>query len=349
MSVATPAEKIRAAIDHISGPAMMPDSSDASQPPALGGVWRTPDEENYLSLASGRSLLLRDVPTSVPQWGPWLHWGTLKLNGLYINFCISRWIEEIAHPKPLPIPQGLAQPAALQLNLAIEQINHSSVEFPAVANLSNDDMEKVAGLVRPPMEQYLDRWVNYDRNIQEKFGRHAVPVIGKVHENWRRPRPQLAELHEHLAQYAASFSLERISTPTSDLYHVDKEDGRNVVRISGEPDILISLPEEDREYPRYYPGIVRIGSLEIQIDVNSLSSFRLDRPILGQSGIVIERVSLDMMTHPFSLRVKPQGKLPAGLDMDTADHAIQYMRIAWLKYLNNRLEKTSKRADVIII
>ena len=345
MSVVSEVDEIRSAVDR----RMAPDPRNANQPPALGGIWHTENENGYLSLDSAKLLLLRDAPPGGQQRGPWLHWGTLKLNRVFINFCISRWIEEIAPAKSLPLPKGLMQPAALQLNLAIEQINFTGINYPAIQDLRDDDNGRIADLIRTPLTEYLDRWVSYDRHIQTKFGRHAIPVIGKIHENWRRPRSQLVELHEHLSDYAASFSLQRIASSAVDFHPIGRESGRNVFRVVGEPEILITLPEEDREYPRYFPGIVRIGSREIEIDVEPLGSVRLVHPILDQPGKPIERVSVDMMTHPFSLRAQPQGKLPPDLDVHTADQAIQLMRIAWLKYRNDRLEKSSKRADVVII
>lgn len=42
---------------------------------------------------------------------------------------------------------------------------------------------------------------------------------------------------------------------------------------------MIFLPEEEREYPSFYPGTVRIGSMEIPIDLESVGTFSLPNPI----------------------------------------------------------------------
>lgn len=351
ISAPTPADKIRAVINDIPASAMRPDPDSARQAPAFGGAWYTSGQDAHLSFAHATILLFRDATPCAPQWKPWLHEGAIRLGGVFINFCIWRWIEEVPSQKPLPVLKGLTQPAALQLNLAIEQINYGNIEFPAVTGLSDDEMEKIAEFIRVPLQQYLEKWVAYDRGIQQKYGSNAVPVIGKLHENWKRPRPLLVELHDHVAQYAAGFSLERLYDPVLDGYQLNEEGGRRVFRVDGEPEVLIFLPQEDREYPRYYPGTVRIGSMEIPIEVESLSSCRLADPIMDRSGKSIKRLSFHLMLHPFSLRVEPQSRLPRDLDMATATSAVEHMRNAWLKYRNQSLQdiNSPERADVVII
>lgn len=243
---------------------------------------------------------------------------------------------------------GLVQPTALRLNLAVEQINYPTIEYPAVAGLNDDDMEQIARFIHVAMQQYLKKWVANDRRIEEKYGR-GTTVIGKLHENWRRPRPLLAELHDHIHHYAASFSIERIYDPALENYHLEETDRRSErVHIVGKPEVSIRLPREDREYPAYDPGTVRLGSMEIAIDVQSLGSRRLAEPIVDPLGNCIEEVRFYRMTHPFSLRVTPEHRIRAGLTMEIANQAVEHMRNAWLTYCNRRLQGTT-RTDVVII
>lgn len=349
MDAPTPVEKIRAVINRFPAWMMWLDPGDKRRALAFGGTWSTPGKKAYLYLSHAKILLLRDAPPHVPQRMPWLHYGVARFDGVFINFCIWRWIEEIPHPKPLLARNGMSQSTALQLHLAIEQINYADIQRPAVTGLSDGDMDRIADFIRFPLQQYLKKWVADERRYQEKFGGHAIPVVGKLHENWRRPRPLLVELHEHVAGYAASFSLERINDPVLERYQVDEEDRRKVFRVDGEPDVLIFLPEWGREYPDFYPGTVRIGSMEIPIEVESLSFSRLAEPITERSGKSIKRLSFYMMIHPFSLRVEPQNRLPAGLDMATATKAVEHMKNTWLKDLNSGLQDTPERADVVII
>jgi hypothetical protein len=349
ISAPTPADKIRAVINEIPASAMRPDPDDARQAPAFGGAWHSPEKEAYLSLGFEKILLLRDSPPHASQWKPWLQNGSIRLGGVSINFCIWRWIEEVPPQKPMPVLKGLAQPAALQLNLAIERINYTNIHSPAFAGLTDEEMEKTAEFIRVPLLQYLEKWLAYERRTQDKYGRHAVPVIGKLHEHWQSPRPLLVELHDHVAQYAAGFSLDRLYDPILERYQLDEEGGRKVFRVDGEPEVVIFLPQEDREYPRYDPGTVRIGSMEIPIEVANWSFCRLAEPVVDRSGKSIARLSFHLMLHPFSLRVEPQSRLPAGLDMATATRAVEHMRNSWFRYRNQRLQDTPERADVVII
>lgn len=347
MSDLTPAEKVRAALKQVPASAMMADPSEARQTPAYGGRWFSPGKEAYLYLGYADILLLQDAPPHSPQWKPWIHEGSIRLGGVFISFCIWRWIEEVAHPSSFLASIGLVQPTALRLNLAVEQINYPTIELPAVTGLNDDDMEQIARFIRVAMQQYLKKSVAYDRGIEEKYGR-SLTVIGKLHENWRSPRPLLAELHDHIHRYAASFSMERIYDPALESYHLEDADIPKRVYIVGKPEVSIRLPREDREYPAYDPGIVRMGSMEILIDVQHLSTRRLAEITPDPLGNRIEEVRFYRMTHPFSLRVTPEHRIRAGLTMDIANQAVEHMRNAWLTYCNRRLQGTT-RTDVVII
>lgn len=246
---------------------------------------------------------------------------------------------------------GGGEEVALQMNLAIEQINFSDAWHSAVIGLSDDEIEKVADFIRHPLRQYLKQWVAKERNSP---GQYSVPITGKLHENWRRPRPLLMELHEHLSRYARGFSMARISDPILERYQIGKKGWDTVAYVDGEPDVLIVMPREDREYPHFYPGEVHIGTMVVPIDVESLAWFRLPAPVASETGKLIGHINLEMMTHPFSLRVEPQERMPAGLDMATATRAVEHMKNAWLRYLNARLRESEvryrpERADVVII
>ncbi|HEV7307986.1 hypothetical protein [Ensifer sp.] len=230
MNSSTDAERVRAVIHRISASKMKPDPDDARRPLAEGGSWFSLDKEACLYLSFAKILLLRDAPPHAPRWKPWLHAGSIRLGGVFIEFCVWRWIEEIAPSGSSWWPFRSAGTASIRLHLAIEQINFSGAYHPGVAELSDEDMEKVAELIRVPMTQYLKKWIAYDRRIQAPYGRS---VTGSLHENWRRPRPLLAELHEHLARHTRGFSWARISDPRLERYQLDEDHGGKIVRVDG--------------------------------------------------------------------------------------------------------------------
>ncbi|MBD9372670.1 hypothetical protein IB238_08545 [Rhizobium sp. ARZ01] len=351
MESLAPADKIRAVINSVPVTAMLPDPDNARSSHSWGGRWFTPGKEAYLSLGITNPLQLRDAPACDPRSKPWIQWGRLRLGGVYVNFCISRWIEEVPREKGWFGLYSGAEEAALRLNLVIEQVNFSDAWYPAMAGLSDGEIEKVADFIRHPLRLYLKQWVANERNSP---GQYSVPITGKLQENWRRPRPLLVEFHDHLAKFARDFSMERITDPILERYHIGKEDGDPVAYVDGEPDVLVVMPYPDREELWFCPGCVYIGNTIIRIGVESLASFRLPVPIVTETGSLIEYVSLEMITHPFSLRAEPRRLPPAGLDMATATRAVEHMRNARLRYLNASLRESEcrfrpERADVVII
>lgn len=88
MEPLTPADKIRAVIKSVPVTAMFPDPDNARSSHPLGGRWFTPGKEAYLFLGHARILLLRDAPPHAEKWKPWLHWGSIRLGGVFISFCI---------------------------------------------------------------------------------------------------------------------------------------------------------------------------------------------------------------------------------------------------------------------
>jgi hypothetical protein len=343
--IPTPAETLRAAIKEISPKALRPtDSSTWCSDEA------TPNRRARLSLHDTwfTSPAPWDLPKNDLPWhddmAPRLDMGVLTLHGIHLNFCVWRWMNVVPAQRS-PIVRKFAFPLDLQLNLAIEQINFSDIHRPAVMDLTEDDVEALAGFIRFAMQTYLKAWT---AGKVERAARYNCRAVGKLHENWRHPRPSLVALNEQLSSYARSFTPARVQHPLLGRYEIDGEGWYCSATLKEEPDIAIAIPGTDREDPLFHRGRVRVGSQEIPIDIIEFSDFKPMETTLGENGDPIEKIRLYAMIHPFSQSVEPFRSPPAGIDMSDATRAVRHMKWAWIQHHQARATK-NRVVDVVIL
>ncbi|WP_261001753.1 hypothetical protein [Shinella kummerowiae] len=275
---------------------------------------------------------------------PRLDMGVLTLHGIHLNFCVWRWMNVVPAQRSR-IVRTFAFPLDLQMNLAIEQINFSGLHHPAVMDLTEDDVEGLADFIRFTMQTYLKAWT---AGKVERAARYNCRAVGKLHENWRDPRPSLVALNERLSSYARSFTPARVQHPLLGRYEIEGEGWYCSATLKEEPDIFVMIPGTDREDPLCHSGRVRIGSQEIPIDIIEFYDVKPVETTLGENGDPIERFRLYAMIHPFSQSVEPIRSPPFGIDMSGATRAVQHMKWAWIQHHQARA-RTNTVIDVVIL
>lgn len=341
----TPAETLRAAIKEISPASLRPtDSSTWCSDEA------TPNRRARIFLHDTWSRFPApwDLPKNDLPWhddmAPRLDMGVLTLHGIHLNFCVWRWMNVVPAQRSV-IVRKFAFPLDLRLNLAIEQINFGCIHHPAVMDLTEDDVEGLANFIRLAMHKYLKAWTA--RKV-ERAARYNCRAVGKLHENWRHPRPSLVALNEQLSSYARRFTPARVQHPLLGGYEIEGEGWHCSATLKEEPDVVVTIPGTDREDPRYHRGRVRVGSLEIPIDIIEFYDFKPAETTLGENGKSIEEFRLYAMIHPFSQSVEPIRSPPSGIDMSDATRAVQHMKWAWIQHHQRRARENTV-IDVVVL
>lgn len=270
--------------------------------------------------------------------------GVLTLHGIHLNFCVWRWMNVVAAQRCV-IVRKFAFPLDLQMNLSIEQINFSCIHRSAVMDLTEDDVEGLANFIRFAMQKYLKART---ASKVERAARRNCRAVGKLHENWRHPRPSLVALNEQLSSYARCFTPARVQHPLLGRYDIEGEGWYRGATLKEEPDVVVMIPGTDREDPQLHRGRVRFGSQEIPIDIIEFNTFKPVETTLGENGEPIEKFYLYAMIHPFSQTVEPVQKPPSGLDMPIATRAVQHMKWAWIQHHQARA-RTNTVIDVVIL
>ncbi|CAN7665617.1 hypothetical protein [Aminobacter sp. LjRoot7] len=245
-----------------------------------------------------------------------------------VNVCISTWREEIASPwGPLNFA-GLQKASGLVCHVAVERINYADARRPAVQGLSQDDLDGIAAFIRRPLEALLRRTVE---EFQDHIGnRYARPVTGKLHWNWRNPAPEIAKLHEIGAEFTSTFTPERVTALPFDKYARDSNSGYGErFQVKDEPDVRVFIHPVDRDDPRFRWCEVELGEIKVPLHVQNFADVNLKE--LGLVPITpLPLLSVDLISHPFSLLLTPKSKPPAALTPAAADRAIEHLRTAWL-------------------
>lgn len=316
---------------------------------ANGASWVVEPGPGSFSLLLPLLLSLRGVtrPESVRQ--QFVFEGGLRLSdGTRVNICVSRWVEQV--PNPAPFLQGLAPPIALRSHVAVEQIDYGD-NWQASAALSGEELEVIASFVRPAVNQLLAADIVFLQ--KQGIAGRPVPTTGELLENWRKPRAEFAELHEHLDKFRRGSLVERLNNPELDRYSFIKEDWTTFALVEGEPDVRVAMPSVNRDEPSYRIGGVQIAEVRCSIDIYDLGTRSLDQPVRDRSGQMVTTVHSLAMVDPFSLRLQPRAKPPAGLTPADATRVVRHMRNAYLRFVNDKSKRLvsshHNRVDIVIL
>lgn len=340
MTESEAAEEIRAVMQNSSLSDFALNAEEKNTPGLYGSSWFTPDKSIFLSTSRPSHIVFRDFDCDVDRGSMFIK-GSIRFNGQAIKFCVLRWLEKVSgsNQEAEKLPQD-----GLRLNFSLEQLNYRCDGDPVVDSLNEADLHVASSFIMLALNDCLSGQIP----LVEKQYRMQGLVSGKLHENWKNPRPFIEEFNSTLTEYSNSFSWTRFQNPELDRYHIEKVGYDTIARIDGCRDIAVRLPETDRDTIRPDGGCVTIGDIDVPLQVEQWSSYIVPG-LTNQAGENVRYISLKIIVHPFSLRLTPQERLPTGLSHKQATAAVRHMRNAILKRENSNIEESIFLRDVVIV
>lgn len=295
-----------------------------------GGRWRSADKRfgvvlgrpMHFSFRSGE--LSRDNLSIVD--------GLIQIGaGCRISICVTTWFEDIFSPgsmQPLPVPR---EPAGIVGHVAIERLNYAYLLRDPVEALLDADLEQLADIIAPAMEEYLERRLAPERTQQARYGRHGVPVAGKLHWRWRDPVPELVTFHDLCAAFAQTASVARVtSLPLSKYRMVEQRFGNRSFVFEDDAAVVVTVPGINRDAPHERVVEVNIADSVIPVEIHDLSGTdKRGSPSFARSDDSVFQMTSYLLIHPQSPLLRPARVVDA-VPKAYADAAAEHARNVWL-------------------
>lgn len=344
-----------------------------------GGTWVSRTEACRFSVHTGHNWTFRLNSGAVRKmyvWDAGLFFGDSQ--GVRIS--ITRWLEKIEHPSPAlshseapaasrwrtAIARWLDEfalfpssarslhskaPAAYCSHITVERINYTDPFRAKIEGFLESDLEDIRALIEKPLQDLLRRSVEEVEIDGRYYREFAVPVVGELHWNWRKPMPEMVAVQDTILDFVNTFTPERAASRPLSSYRVDDHGrwpGVYIVTVDNEPDVQIQIPSVNREDPHIYEVNVGIAGLSFPVRVEELNSVRLQEMPLSPEGSP-QYLEYCLLFHPCSARFAAFPKSPPGLTPEIGDRAAEHVKNAWLAVHLERMRKYGRFVDVLII
>ncbi|WP_322416081.1 hypothetical protein [Mesorhizobium huakuii] len=379
MPLRSSADCIREGLKRLRGERLVQKDGYPGQFSFHGGTWVSRSEECRFSIYSGHDWTFRLNSGTVRKmyvWDAGLFFGDSQ--GVRIS--ITRWLEKIEHPSPAlshveaPAASRLLTAIARWLNelalfpssarplhskapvaycshITVERINYTDPFRAKIEGLSDSDLEDIRALIEKPLLDLARRSVEEVGDRPTIYREFAVPVVGELHWNWRKPMPELLAVQDTILDFVNTFTPERAASRPLSRYKVETSERGNwssTVTLDEEPDVRIQIPVVNREDPHIYEVNVGIAGLSFPVRVEELNSVPLHEMPLSPE----ERpqyLEYHLLFHPCSARFAAFPKSPQGLTPEIGDRAAEHVKNAWLAVHLERMRKYGIFVDVLII
>ncbi|EKF20418.1 hypothetical protein NA2_04152 [Nitratireductor pacificus pht-3B] len=296
-----------------------------------GKTWSSQDERFRLRLGQAEDYAFR--AGELARDGLFIfHGGITVGHRCRINLCVTHRLEKLEAPGSRQLLPGLPRPAGLVSHVTVERMNFADAWRHAIVGLDEADLERLADLIAPALDEFLQRSVAVQQQEQARRGRHGIPVAGKLHWGWREPAPELVEFHDTCAAFVRQATLAQILGSPFDRYRSEGTDGAyGMYRFIDDPSVTVAFPRINRESPFSRVFRVKLDGVSIPVEIHDLgSTSRAEHRQLALSDDSIFRLETYLAIHPQSLLLKPREDVPP-VDRKTADLAVFHARNLWLQ------------------